>query len=388
MAVHKIKSKSIKWIRFLKIMEKIDENDEYSSPCFEGEFVQAAILSFEKSESFETSHLLQKLEIFFPKEHCYVFPYKDCMAILFEDTPETIIKHLLEKLYDYLRKSNRFVLTLGSRCLKENGAGIRKTCREAEELLDKSFFFWDLKYLSHNEVNARKEMSENIENKPDIDKESCNFCSKLCSYVQVIDHEKIQSFFRDMEKAFLYCGKSPLEIRQECMTLLIELRGVMIHKVPALKELMETSRETLNAIMECPFLRGIMDIMTEACIHISNLLPLLSADNSFQRIMSYVNNNYAENLRLEGLGQLFNYNCAYLGKRFKEYTGKSFHTYLDMLRIDAAKELLQSTGMKVYEISSAVGYSNTDYFYSKFRKYAGESPLIYKKSVMNHTMSE
>jgi len=34
--------------------------------------------------------------------------------------------------------------------------------------------------------------------------------------------------------------------------------------------------------------------------------------------------------------------------------------------------------MKVYEISGAIGYANTDYFYSKFKKYAGKSPLDFR----------
>jgi two-component system response regulator YesN len=50
-----------------------------------------------------------------------------------------------------------------------------------------------------------------------------------------------------------------------------------------------------------------------------------------------------------------------------------------MLRVDAAKDLQQNTEMKVYEISNAVGYANTDYFYSKFKKHTGGSPLDFRK---------
>jgi len=162
------------------------------------------------------------------------------------------------------------------------------------------------------------------------------------------------------------------------MALMFEVRGVITRKFPALKEMSEKDRETFDAIMNERCLKAIIETMINACLRISELLPLLSADSSFQRIISYVKNNYSEDLKLETLGRLFSYNCAYLGKRFKEYTGKNFHTYLDMLRIEAAKELLQNTGMKVYEISNAIGYANTDYFYSKFKKYAGKSPLDFR----------
>jgi two-component system response regulator YesN len=163
------------------------------------------------------------------------------------------------------------------------------------------------------------------------------------------------------------------------MVLMIEVRRGLLKKFPALKEILETEGETFDAIMKLPYLKDIIDAMTKACLHICECLPLLSADACFQRIISYVKNNYNEALRLESLGKLFNYNCAYLGKRFKDYTGKNFHTYLDMLRTDAAKELLQNTNMKVYEISGIVGYTETDYFYTKFKKYVGESPLVFRK---------
>ena len=73
----------------------------------------------------------------------------------------------------------------------------------------------------------------------------------------------------------------------------------------------------------------------------------------------------------------------YLGKLFKEYTGEYFNTYLDKIRIENGKKLLLQ-GLKVYEVAEQVGFSNVDYFHSKFKKYVGESPSSYKK---NHGLS-
>jgi two-component system response regulator YesN len=239
--------------------------------------------------------------------------------------------------------------------------------------MENIFFYRGKKYLSLEDIQNKKIPDGAVD--WDVDEE----VKKLCAFIQVVDNKKIRSFFRELEDHFFHSGKSPQEIRQECMALMIEIRSDLIKKFPALKEMTGTGKETLDAIMKKRYLGLILDAMTETCLRMSEALPLLSADSNFQRIISYVKNNYNENLRLESLGQLFYYNCAYLGKRFKEYTGKNFHTYLDMLRIDAAKELLQNTDMKVYEISSKVGYANTDYFYSKFKKYAGESPLVFRK---------
>ena len=361
-------------IQFLEIMEGVKKTAKGGHFLFSEGYVQAVFVSLDNASNGEIAKRTQALRDFFQKDICHIFQYREYMVFLFENTLETVIKSLLDNLCAYLSKSEIWpAVTLGSRCCEEIsllGEGIKKTCFEAESLMDCVFFYRDKKYLCVDDMREIK-----ISQDWDMEKDA----EKLCALIQVVDNKKIQQFMRELEKKFFQSGKSPQDIRQECMALMIEVRGGIIKKFPALREMLDTGKTTYNSIMKERYLGDVIDAMINACLRISESLPLLSADSSFQRIISYVKNNYNEDLRLETLGQLFNYNCAYLGKRFKEYTGKNFHTYLDMLRIEAAKEFLQNTEMKVYEISEAVGYSNTDYFYSKFKKYAGKSPLVFRK---------
>ncbi|GGD51575.1 response regulator transcription factor [Paenibacillus nasutitermitis] len=107
-------------------------------------------------------------------------------------------------------------------------------------------------------------------------------------------------------------------------------------------------------------------------------LPGGGIDKQMKKMIDLIERNYYENLKLESLAEIFNYNSAYLGKLFKNTTGEYFNTYLDKVRIKKAKELLDN-GMKVYEVAEKVGYTNVDYFHSKFRKYEGSSPSAYRK---------
>lgn len=99
-------------------------------------------------------------------------------------------------------------------------------------------------------------------------------------------------------------------------------------------------------------------------------------------MLDLIHRNFSENLKLETLSGIFNYNSAYLGKLFKNETGEYFNTYLDKVRIDKAKCFLEE-GYKVYQVAEKVGYTNVDYFHSKFRKYVGTSPSAYRKQVGN-----
>ncbi|WP_370639143.1 helix-turn-helix domain-containing protein [Cohnella sp. REN36] len=48
------------------------------------------------------------------------------------------------------------------------------------------------------------------------------------------------------------------------------------------------------------------------------------------------------------------------------------------VRMEKAKELLMTTDKRIYEIACEVGYRQLDWFYKKFRGYAGCSAKEYK----------
>jgi two-component system response regulator YesN len=368
-------SQKCRQFQFQEIMEGTYKAEKSGQFWLNEGYVQAAFISIEKKSGASKTGKTQLLLNFFKENTSHIFYYRDYIVLLFDNMPESAVISLLENLYGYLMKSVHWcVITLGGRCLAENtlpDTAIRKTCREAEALMENTFFYGDKKILTPYDIPAANNGKD-----LDINEEA----KKLCSYIQVVDNEKIKSFFQDFREGLLQSGKPPREIRQDCLQLMLEVRGEMIKKFPALKEKLGTGGEITGGIMREHYLEQVVKTMLEASLRISEALPLLSAGLNFKRIVSYVNNNYGENLKLDTLAQLFNYNCSYLGKYFKKNTGMNFHAYLDSLRIDTAKEMLQNTSMKVYEISNAVGFTNTDYFYSKFKKYTGKSPLFFRKN--------
>ncbi|WP_233516807.1 response regulator transcription factor [Paenibacillus curdlanolyticus] len=102
-----------------------------------------------------------------------------------------------------------------------------------------------------------------------------------------------------------------------------------------------------------------------------------SPETIVKQMEEFIRRNYSENLKLETMAELFNYNSGYLGKLFKTHTGDYFNTYLDKVRIENAKELL-AQGLKVHQAAEKVGYASVDYFHTKFKKYEGASPSTFK----------
>jgi two-component system response regulator YesN len=113
-------------------------------------------------------------------------------------------------------------------------------------------------------------------------------------------------------------------------------------------------------------------------LRLAGVLEDQGTETIVKKMIDLIRRNYHENLKLETLAEVFHYNSAYLGKVFKSSTGEYFNTYLDKVRIEHAKELLEQ-GMKVYQVAGRIGYANVDYFHGKFRKYVGTSPSAYRK---------
>lgn len=97
-----------------------------------------------------------------------------------------------------------------------------------------------------------------------------------------------------------------------------------------------------------------------------------------KRILDYVKINYSKDISLKILANDLNTNANYLGQLFKEETNEHFSDYLNIIRINKAKELLKNTVRSTKDISDAVGYRDVNYFYKTFKKYSGVSPSDFR----------
>lgn len=162
----------------------------------------------------------------------------------------------------------------------------------------------------------------------------------------------------------------------------------------ALNKLSNTNRISQTKVQEfLADLSGIYGQLDLAALRsfvltrLDDVIDLLEGGNNedlVKKIKDIIERNYGEKLTLEVLADVFNYGSGYLGRLFKKYTGENFNTYVDRIRINKAKELLQQ-GMKVYQVAGRIGYSNVDYFHSKFRKYAGVSPSRFRREKTGET---
>lgn len=96
--------------------------------------------------------------------------------------------------------------------------------------------------------------------------------------------------------------------------------------------------------------------------------------------LDYIQNNYMDpNLSLNSICSYLSISTSYFSTIFKEVTGETFMEVLIRTRMDKARELLENTTLKNYEIAEKVGFSDPHYFGISFKKITGKTPTEYAR---------
>ena len=70
---------------------------------------------------------------------------------------------------------------------------------------------------------------------------------------------------------------------------------------------------------------------------------------------------------------------SYFSSVFSKEMGKTFIEYLTEVRMEKAKQLLENTSKRAYEVAGEVGFSDPHYFSVAFKKATGKTPTEYAK---------
>jgi len=108
------------------------------------------------------------------------------------------------------------------------------------------------------------------------------------------------------------------------------------------------------------------------------LYEKLVENNSFHSIR-YIREHFDENVSVEKLAELENYNPTYFIAWFRRKTGYTPLKYLKMYRIEKAKELLLHSQFNILEIALQVGYCSHAAFSRTFKNEVGCTPAEFRE---------
>lgn len=139
--------------------------------------------------------------------------------------------------------------------------------------------------------------------------------------------------------------------------------------------------DIINDIQKLSSYNNLKKWFEDRIVSLFKKVRLYNYDDSnwmIQKAIHYVKANASKKITLEDIADYLHVNASYFSTTFKKNTGKNFIDYVTELKVEEAKYLLQSSTMKIKEISCKVGYTDYSYFCKIFKKTEGVTPLEFR----------
>lgn len=139
----------------------------------------------------------------------------------------------------------------------------------------------------------------------------------------------------------------------------------------------------INAETEINIYR-VFDNIIDAQKHSSFILPFKPQPSSstqtdaVSKAIEYINANYSNDISLTEISDYVSFSSYYFSRYFKNKTGETFSNYLNRIRMEKARNLLEATDMSIVSIAQAVGYNSKNHFYHMFKLYYNCTPNEYR----------
>jgi len=104
---------------------------------------------------------------------------------------------------------------------------------------------------------------------------------------------------------------------------------------------------------------------------------MAKSDAVFREIIAYLDNNYRQRITLELLSDHFHLSKSRLSLKLNLYLGMSWVTYVNTLRIQDARQMLESSHSNISEVAAFVGFDSLTHFERVFKSMQGVTPREY-----------
>ncbi|MEW5736424.1 MAG: helix-turn-helix domain-containing protein [Thermodesulfobacteriota bacterium] len=107
--------------------------------------------------------------------------------------------------------------------------------------------------------------------------------------------------------------------------------------------------------------------------------PAAHGDDAVSQVQDYLEQSYRNHVGVDDLARRFGLGRRTLERRFKAATGTTPLGYLQQVRLAAAKDLLETSGLSFDEIAWKTGYGDSGFFRKLFLQQTGVTPREYRK---------
>ncbi len=282
-----------------------------------------------------------------------------------------IIKEIKETVFDFLKVT----LSVGIGSTYTSLDKLAQSFNEAGYALEKKFLYGK---------NITLHIDDVMDKNGDIQFKPVPLERELMIYVESFDMEGAANV---LDKLFHYLiresGNTPSQIYAECINIMALLRQSAVADTMNLLDVFKEdffSIQFFKRFKTYPELQKWMKDLILLFIERMVNQPKSHTEQLVEKIKKYIEDNFIVATR-ESVASKFYINPSYLSQIFKQATGYSFTDYLTTVRVEKAKKILMTSDMKIQDIAEKLGYNSSQYFAKVFEKYAGSTPLDYRKNM-------
>lgn len=366
----------------------LEEGEELEKRAKDAEIVLeegylVAVIHFRMNEEEKRDYAYQSLQNFLQMvfEEQMVFGMairKNLIVVVLSDAPalshEDIQKKCLEviEMMDNFMKMHVYigVSSPGSHILE-----IKKAYDEAEYAVGESFFNEKSKInYYHGQEKDSKESLENMEKR----------LEELQHWIRKGTKEEALSAFHEIIACQKELGGSVNTILEVGIRIYVYCKKLVADYDITVYDITPYKSSIVEMIYQCRHVSEYVEIMN---VIIGNTSEYISNAVSRKNVLiceceKYIEENYQKCITVSEISRSIGVSLSYLSRIFKEETGNTIIHFINQKKIEKAKEYLDHTDRKIYEIAEALGFENTTYFSSFFKKHTGVSPKEYKENAI------
>ena len=348
---------------FVQLEKLTDETEDDVSQFSRMVLVSASNGFFETEEE----HFLTSLKEEVQREFYYVNLNSNESIFLFAEK-YTDYHVVVEKMYRF------FAHQFDSECYFAVSKEIEDRKNLAEEFKALEGMLEEQFYQPHQHLFFHGEKQEEKKADPAEDSE---IMEQITNDIQYKDLPHLRQDFQKLEDKYRVNKQfSDMYVKFVFSGILKEL----LDQMDGMDEKMLSKR--VDRLYRCKNLKDVIAIVDEALQEYEHCIQ--EQEDGFRseitKVKSYIYHHYQErNLGAETLSAMVFLSPGYLSAVFKEETGVTLNRFIREVRMEKAKELLETTNMKISGIAKEVGFSNNSYFCRSFREFFGDTPEACRK---------
>ncbi|MFW5891016.1 MAG: PocR ligand-binding domain-containing protein [bacterium] len=209
--------------------------------------------------------------------------------------------------------------------------------------------------------------------------------SELLKYVRLGDKKKAKVTLNKM-LGYIYfqSGNKFFIVKSKAIQLMVLLGRAAIEVGADLEEIFGLEYiylEDISKIDNLAELSEFLKVVLDSFIESTFIMKNVKNKDVIYKAINYIRENYNTNITLSSVASEVGLSSSYFSKLFKEEVNLSYSDYLNKVRIEEAKVLMEHN-VSYAEIAQKVGFSNQSYFNQVFKKFEDITPGKWQNRIL------